>query len=95
LTTLWTAGQPAKLGRRITFLKACHGYGTPVRAAATNPLESFVHKLEDAGTRVSFAGAAGRVRQALVMAGLRKPHVHYAATVEAAVAHWPGGEPGP
>jgi SulP family sulfate permease len=65
-----------------------------VDSTATNTLEGFVHKLEDGGTRVYFAGASGRVRQALVTAGLREPDVRYAATLEEAVAHWRGGEPG-
>jgi len=63
-----------------------------VDSTATNALEGFVHKLEAGGTRVYFAGAAGRVRQALVTAGLREPQVRYAATVDAAVAHWRSSE---
>lgn len=65
-----------------------------VDSTATNTLEGFVHKLEGGGTRVYFAGASGRVRQALVTAGLREPHVRYAATLEEAVAHWRASESG-
>jgi SulP family sulfate permease len=64
-----------------------------VDSTATNLLEGFVHKLEDGGTRVYFAGAGRRVRQALLMAGLREPHVRYAANVEAAVADWRSSGP--
>jgi SulP family sulfate permease len=37
---------------------------------------------------VYFAGAGRSVRRALLIAGLRKPLVRYAATAEDAFAHW-------
>jgi SulP family sulfate permease len=66
-----------------------------VDSTATNALEGFMHKLEDGGTRIYFVGASEGVGRALVAAGLREPHVRYAETVQAAVAHWRSGVTGP
>ena len=62
-----------------------------VDSTATNALEGFVHRLEEAGTRVYFAGTSGRVRNALVLAGLREPLVRYSASAEDALSHWRSG----
>ena len=48
----------------------------------------FVHRLQQSGTRVYFAGAGRSVRRTLLIAGLRKPLVRYASTAEDALAHW-------
>ncbi|HXF54926.1 MAG TPA: SulP family inorganic anion transporter [Hyphomicrobiaceae bacterium] len=58
-----------------------------VDSTAAKALEGFVRKLERSGTRVYFAGASKRVRRTLLVAGLRKPLVHYVATAEEAIAH--------
>lgn len=56
-----------------------------VDTTAAKALEAFVHKLHHSGTQVYFAGARQSVRRTLLMAGLRKPLVHYASTADAAV----------
>lgn len=56
-----------------------------VDTTAAKTLEAFVHKLHHSGTQVYFAGARQSVRRTLLMAGLRKPLVHYAATADDAV----------
>ncbi len=48
-------------------------------------LEGFAHKLRAAGTAVYFAGARPSVRRTLLLAGLRKPLVSYASTIDNAV----------
>ncbi len=58
-----------------------------VDSTAARTLESFVHKLQRSGTQVYFAGARKSVRRTLLLAGLRKPLVRYAATAEQAIAH--------
>jgi sulfate permease, SulP family len=62
-----------------------------VDSTATNALEGFVHRLEEAGTRVYFTGTSGRVRNALILAGLREPLVRYSASAEDALSHWRSG----
>ncbi|MCK9911588.1 sodium-independent anion transporter, partial [Microbacteriaceae bacterium K1510] len=57
-----------------------------VDSTAANALESFVHKLRGAGTAVYFAGARKSVRRTLLQAGLRRPLVVYAPTIEDAAA---------
>jgi SulP family sulfate permease len=57
-----------------------------VDSTAAKALESFVTKLHNAGTTVFFAGASRSVRRTLLTAGLRRPHVRYAATAEDVVA---------
>jgi SulP family sulfate permease len=57
-------------------------------STAAKALEGFVHRLQHSGTRVYFAGAGKSVRRTLLIAGLRKPLVRYASSVEGAVAHW-------
>ena len=61
-----------------------------VDSTAAKALEGFVMKLYHAGTAVFFAGAGKRVRRTLLAAGLRRPHVRYAATAEEAVAQMRG-----
>ena len=62
-----------------------------VDSTAAKALEGFVRKLHHAGTTVFFAGAGKSVRRTLLAAGLRLPHVRYAATAEDAVAQMRGG----
>jgi len=61
-----------------------------VDSTAAKALEGFVRKLHHAGTTVFFAGAGKSVRRTLLAAGLRRPHVRYAATAEDAVAQLRG-----
>ncbi len=56
-----------------------------VDTTAAKALEAFVHKLHHSGTQVYFTGARQSVRRTLLMAGLRKPLVRYAATADDAV----------
>lgn len=55
-------------------------------STAAKVLEGFVHKLRHGGTEVFFTGARKSVRRTLLVAGLRRPFVHYAPTVEDAIA---------
>lgn len=57
-----------------------------VDSTAAKALESFVHKLRYAGTEVYFTSARKNVRRTLLAAGLRKPLVRYASSIEDAVA---------
>jgi SulP family sulfate permease len=57
-----------------------------VDSTAARALESFVHKLRYAGTEVYFTSARKNVRRTLLGAGLRKPLVRYASSIEDAVA---------
>jgi SulP family sulfate permease len=57
-----------------------------VDSTAANALEGFVHKLRRAGTAVYFTSARRNVRRTLLAAGLRKPLVRYASSIEDAVA---------
>ena len=59
-----------------------------VDSTAGKALEGFVHRLQQSGTHVYFAGAGRSVRRTLLIAGLRKPLVRYASTAEDALAHW-------
>ena len=59
-----------------------------VDSTAVKALEAFAHKLQSAGTRVYVAGARKSVRRALLIAGLRRPLVHYASSAAEATAHW-------
>jgi SulP family sulfate permease len=61
-----------------------------VDSTAAKALEGFVTKLHHGGTTVFFAGAGKSVRRTLLAAGLRRPHVRYAATAEDAVAQMRG-----
>jgi SulP family sulfate permease len=66
-----------------------------VDSTAANALEGFVKRLAGGGTEVCFAGASAEVRRALMLAGLRAPHVRYVPTVDAALARRRGkGERG-
>ena len=56
-----------------------------VDSTAAKALERFVHKLHHSGTKVLFSGTRKSVRRTLLLAGLRKPLVRYAATAEDAV----------
>ena len=56
-----------------------------VDSTAAKTLEAFVHKLHHAGTAVYFTGARKSVRRTLLLAGLRKPLVRYASTIDDAV----------
>jgi SulP family sulfate permease len=56
-----------------------------VDSTAAKTLERFVHKLHLSGTKVLFSGTRKSVRRTLLLAGLRKPLVRYAATAEDAV----------
>jgi sulfate permease, SulP family len=58
-----------------------------VDSTAAKALADFVRKLDQAGTRVYFAGVRRQVRRALLVAGLTKPRVRYARTRQEAVAH--------
>jgi sulfate permease, SulP family len=57
-----------------------------VDSTAAKALEGFVHKLRYAGTEVYFTSARKNVRRTLLSAGLRKPLVRYASSIEDAVA---------
>ena len=57
-----------------------------VDSTAAKALEGFVHKLRHAGTDVYFTSARKNVRRTLLAAGLRKPLVRYASSIEDAVA---------
>jgi sulfate permease, SulP family len=57
-----------------------------VDSTAAKALEGFVHKLRHAGTEVYFTSARKNVRRTLLSAGLRKPLVRYASSIEDAVA---------
>lgn len=57
-----------------------------VDSTAAKALEGFVHKLRNGGTEVYFTSARKNVRRALLSAGLRKPMVRYASSIEDAVA---------
>jgi SulP family sulfate permease len=57
-----------------------------VDSTAAKTLEGFVHKLRHAGTEVYFTSARKNVRRTLLSAGLRKPLVRYASSIEDAVA---------
>jgi SulP family sulfate permease len=57
-----------------------------VDSTAAKALEGFVHKLQHAGTQVYFTSARKNVRRTLLSAGLRKPLVRYASSIDDAVA---------
>ncbi len=57
-----------------------------VDTTAAKSLEGFVRKLRHAGTDVYFTGASRNVRRTLLLAGLRKPDVRYAPSIEDALA---------
>jgi SulP family sulfate permease len=56
-----------------------------VDSTAAKVLEAFVHKLRRGGAEVYFTAASRPVRRTLLQAGLRRPLVRYAATIEDAV----------
>jgi len=53
-------------------------------SSAAHALESFAHKLHKSGARMVIAGASRSVRRTPLAAGLRRPLVRYAASVEEA-----------
>jgi sulfate permease, SulP family len=57
-----------------------------VDSTAAKALEGFAHKLQRNGTPLYFSGARKNVRRTLLLAGLKKPLVRYAATPEEAIA---------
>ena len=57
-----------------------------VDSTAAKALEGFVHKLKHSGTRVFFTSARKSVQRTLLHAGLRKPLMRYASSIEDAVA---------
>lgn len=57
-----------------------------VDSTAAKALEGFVCKLRNSGTEVYFTSARRNVRRTLLAAGLRKPTVRYASSIEDAVA---------
>ncbi|MEO8421653.1 MAG: SulP family inorganic anion transporter [Hyphomicrobium sp.] len=57
-----------------------------VDSTGAKALEGFVHKLRHAGTDVYFTSARKNVRRTLLKAGLRRPLVRYASSIEDAVA---------
>lgn len=57
-----------------------------VDSTAAKALEGFVQRLHHVGTAVYFTSARKSVRRTLLHAGLRKPLVHYAPSIEDAVA---------
>ena len=58
-----------------------------VDSTAAFTLQRFSEKLHRSGTHVYFVGASRPVRRTLLMAGLRKPLVRYAAAPADAIAH--------
>ncbi len=66
-----------------------------VDSTAANALEGFVHKLRNAGTAVYFTSARKGVRRTLLLAGLRRPLVTYAPSIEDAVTMSRAGKPRP
>jgi sulfate permease, SulP family len=58
-----------------------------VDSTAAMTLKRFLEKLYRSGTQVYFVGASKSVRRTLLVAGLRKPLVRYAASPADAVAH--------
>jgi SulP family sulfate permease len=56
-----------------------------VDSTAAKALGGFVHKLQHAGTQVYFTSARKNVRRTLLSAGLRKPLVRYASSIDDAV----------
>ncbi len=59
-----------------------------VDSTAAKALEVFAHKLRSAGVCLYFSGVGKSVRRNLLVAGLRKPFVRYAATIDDALDHW-------
>ena len=57
-----------------------------VDSTAAKALEAFVHKLRSAGTAVYFTSVRKSVRRTLLLAGLRRPLITYASSIEDAVA---------
>ncbi|MBN9289749.1 MAG: sodium-independent anion transporter, partial [Hyphomicrobium denitrificans] len=57
-----------------------------VDSTAAKSLEGFAKKLNRAGTTVYFTSTSKQVRRTLLNAGLRRPLIHYAATLEDALA---------
>jgi len=57
-----------------------------VDSTAAKALAAFVHKLHSVGTAVYFTSARKSVRRSLLLAGLRRPIVTYASSIEDAVA---------
>jgi SulP family sulfate permease len=55
-----------------------------VDSTAAKALEKFAERLTSAGSSVFLTGAAPAVRRSLVRAGLRKPLVRYAKSIEQA-----------
>ena len=66
-----------------------------VDSTAAKALRGFVARLRHSGTEVYFAGAGRPVRRTLLLAGLRRPLVRYAASAEDAVAQWRAPETRP
>jgi SulP family sulfate permease len=64
-----------------------------VDSTAAKALKGLVEKLISGGTRVYFVGVEKTVRRPLLVAGLRKPLVRYASTVEEAENHFRSGGP--
>ena len=56
-----------------------------IDSTAANTLRGFLKKLRRAGTHVYFTGARKNVRRTLIDAGLRRPDVAYAESVESAL----------
>lgn len=61
-------------------------------STAAKALKGFVERLNRSGTVVYFSGAEATVRHTLIRAGLRVPLVHYAASIDEAVAQWRGAD---
>jgi SulP family sulfate permease len=57
-----------------------------VDSTAAKALEGFVHKLKHSGTQVYFTSARKSVQRTLLHAGLHKPLIRYAPSIEGAVA---------
>jgi SulP family sulfate permease len=58
-----------------------------VDSTAGNALRRFAEKLHGGGAAVYLAGASKNIRRALLSAGLRKPLVRYASSVDQAMVH--------
>jgi SulP family sulfate permease len=54
-----------------------------IDSTAAHALESFVHKLQRAGTQVCFAGASPLVRRTLAASRLDEPEIRYVTSAEA------------
>lgn len=83
-----------RIGERPKFFVLDFSDVPLVDSTAAKALKGFVENLVHGGTRVYFVGAEKAVRRPLLVAGLRKPLVRYASTVEDAENHFRSNSPG-